>query len=213
MVPAGQRGRACLCVRCATSHERDSGSCTTITFRALHETDFALLANWLSRPHVLEWWGGDDPAPDIEDIRKKYKPRMKDASSVKPCIAMLAGKPIGFIQSYVALGCGGGWWEEETDPGVRGIDQFLCDGDMLGRGLGSRMVAAFVHKLFEDPRVTKVQTDPDPDNVRAIRCYEKAGFRLVGKITTPDGPALLMVVDRLARPTSIRDESLSVESA
>ena len=39
---------------------------------------------------------------------------------------MLNGEPIGYAQSYVALGSGDGWWEEETDPGVRGIDQSLA---------------------------------------------------------------------------------------
>jgi len=33
-------------------------------------------------------------------------------------------------------------------------------------------------------------------NGRAIRCYEKAGFRIVGRIVTPDGPALLMVIEK-----------------
>jgi aminoglycoside 6'-N-acetyltransferase-1b len=50
--------------------------------------------------------------------------------------------------------------------------------------------------LFDDPRVTKVQTDPAPANLRAIRCYEKAGFRRVGEIVTPDGPALYMTCER-----------------
>ncbi len=60
------------------------------------------------------------------------------------------------------------------------------------------MVAAFVRQLFEDSGVTKVQTDPDPTNAQAIRCYEKAGFHAVGKIATPDGPAMLMVIERHA---------------
>jgi RimJ/RimL family protein N-acetyltransferase len=46
--------------------------------------------------------------------------------------------------------------------------------------------------LFEDPAVTVVQTDPSPDNTRAIRCYAAAGFEAVGEVVTPDGPALLM---------------------
>ena len=58
------------------------------------------------------------------------------------------------------------------------------------------MVRAFLDYLFSDPNVTKVQTDPSPDNARAIRCYEKAGFRPVGVVQTPDGPALYMVVTR-----------------
>ena len=37
--------------------------------------------------------------------------------------------------------------------------------------------------------------DPDPANARAIRAYEKAGFRRGRVVDTPDGPALLMVRD------------------
>ena len=63
------------------------------------------------------------------------------------------------------------------------------------------MVAAFVRRFFEDPCVTRVQTDPDPSNTQAVRCYEKAGFSSVGMVTTPDGPALLMVVERPLDPS------------
>ena len=44
--------------------------------------------------------------------------------------------------------------------------------------------------------VTRVQVDPAPDNARAIRCYEKAGFRADSVIDTPDGKALIMYWDR-----------------
>jgi hypothetical protein len=46
-------------------------------------------------------------------------------------IAMLNGQPIGFVQSYVVLGFDDGWLEQETDPGARGIDRFLCNADQL----------------------------------------------------------------------------------
>jgi RimJ/RimL family protein N-acetyltransferase len=95
------------------------------------------------------------------------------------------------------MGSGEGWWEDETDPGARGIDQFLADGERLGQGLGRAMVRAFVAELFRDPAVTVVQTDPSPDNPRAIRCYAAAGFEAVGEVLTPDGPAWLM---RCRRP-------------
>jgi len=173
-----------------------------ITFRPLREADLPLLTNWLNRAHVREWWSGGDAAADIETTRRKYLPRMDEDSPVTAYIAVLADEPIGFIQSYVALDCGEGWWAEECDLGVRGIDQFLCDGGKLGQGLGTSMVNAFLRRLFAERDVTRVQADPDPANARAIHCYEKAGFRRVRNVITPNGPALLMVVDKIdPKPT------------
>jgi RimJ/RimL family protein N-acetyltransferase len=94
------------------------------------------------------------------------------------------------------MGSGDGWWESENDPGARGIDQFLADRNRLNRGLGSAMIRSFVARLFDDPAVTTIQTDPNIANHRAIRCYQRAGFIPVGPVMTPDGPALLMRCDR-----------------
>ncbi|NEL52379.1 GNAT family N-acetyltransferase, partial [Escherichia coli] len=40
--------------------------------------------------------------------------------------------------------------------------------------------------------IPRIVTDPSPANARAIRAYEKAGFRRERLVETPDGPALLM---------------------
>ena len=152
-----------------------------------------MLGEWLKRPHVGEWWNA---CKSLEEVRDKYLPRLVDKSNVVPYLAYLDGTPIGYIQSYVVTAAGNGWWPDEHDPGVRGIDQFLADEQSLGHGLGTRMVREFVKVLFRDPSVTRIQADPAPTNARAIRCYEKAGFRRVGPITTPDGPATLMVIER-----------------
>lgn len=162
-------------------------------FRPLTRHDLSMVHQWLQRPHVAEWW--HDPTTLIE-LERDYLPDTMSGSSTRASIALVAGEPIGFIQSYVALGSGEGWWEHETDPGTRGIDQFLANADQLGRGLGSRMVHAFVQQLFQDPAVTKVQTDPSPDNERAIRSYRRAGFVVHSEVITPDGPALLMLRHR-----------------
>ncbi len=89
-----------------------------------------------------------------------------------------------------------GGWLDETDPCALGIDQLIAMPDRLGQGLGTRMVRAFLARLFADPRVTSVQVDPDPTNARAIAAYRKAGFRDVSVVTTQDGPALLMRITR-----------------
>jgi aminoglycoside 6'-N-acetyltransferase Ib len=164
-----------------------------ISFQRMTEADLSVLAEWLKRPHVVEWWEGCD---SLEEVRAKYLPRLADESSAVPYFAYLDGVPIGYIQSYVVMATGHGWWPDEQDPGVRGIDQFLADEQCLGKGIGTQMISEFMQFLFRDPSVTKVQADPAPTNARAIRCYEKTGFRRAGLISTPDGPAMLMVMER-----------------
>jgi AacA4 family aminoglycoside N(6')-acetyltransferase len=160
------------------------------------EQDLPLLHDWLQQPHIVEWWGGEAQRPTLAQTRERYLPSALAAERVTPYIAMQGDAPIGYAQSYVALGAGDGWWEEETDPGVRGIDQSLGRPELLGRGLGTQLVTALVERLFADAAVSRVQTDPSPANLRAIRCYEKAGFRRLRTIVTPDGTAEYMVRDR-----------------
>ncbi len=164
-----------------------------ITFRPLGMADLPLLHEWLVRPHVAQWWS---PTPSFAEVEQEFEPLISGQSTTRPYLVLGDGVPIGYIQSYVAKDSGDGWWPDEQDPGVRGIDQFLAQAEQLGRGIGTAMVRAFVERLFADAEVIRIQTDPSPRNPRAIRCYEKAGFHALSEIDTPDGRALLMVRDR-----------------
>jgi RimJ/RimL family protein N-acetyltransferase len=161
----------------------------SFSFKPVQETDLPLLRSWLLLPHVAEWWG---VAESIDDLRADYVTHADEPNATRAFIAYLGSRAIGFIQAYVVLGSGGGWWEQETDPGARGTDQFLADQALLGKGIGQAMIRTFVAQLFTDPAVTFIQTDPDPSNQRAVRCYARSGFQEVGIVSTPDGPALLM---------------------
>ncbi len=172
-------------------------------FKPLTVDDLLLLHEWLNRPHVRKWW--NEPST-ITELRHDYLPPLFNETSTRAYVAVLEHVPIGFIQSYVVKGSGDGWWEDETDPGAHGIDQFLANANQLGQGLGRTMVRTFVDDLFRDPRVTTVQTDPSPENERAIRCYRGAGFVPIRTVDTPDGPALLM------RTTRSRHESTCIRT-
>jgi aminoglycoside 6'-N-acetyltransferase len=79
--------------------------------------------------------------------------------------------------------------------GTRGVDQFIGEADMIGRGHGSALIRTFIDDLLATgtPRIV---TDPAPENARAVRAYEKAGFHKDRLVDTPDGRALLMVRDK-----------------
>jgi len=161
-------------------------------FRHVGPQDFALLREWHRRPHVLEWWPEPPTDQDLADYCDSDITRTS-----RFYIALLDDSPLGFIQSYSPIeGHAEGWWLDEHDPGVRGIDQFLANPEQLNVGLGTRLIRDFVSMLFEDPTITRIQVDPEPRNARAIRCYEKVGFRAVREVITPDGPAVLMYFRR-----------------
>lgn len=156
----------------------------------------------LLRPHVAEWWG---PAESIAELRENYIASVAETVATRAYIAYQGAAPIGFIQVYVVMGAGDGWWQQETDPGARGTDQFLAEASQLGKGLGTAMIRAFLERLFADPAVTVVQTDPHPTNRRAIRAYARAGFQEVGLVSTPDGPAMLMRCTRQSLAQAIEN--------
>ena len=167
-----------------------------IEFRALATADLPQLHGWLCSPHVVGWW---EPAVSLDDVRADYLPRLHtQASSVLDAgtvqyIAHDEEGDFGFIQAYrVMAHQEDGWWPDETDPHAVGTDQFIGVASRLNKGLGTRMVRDFVDLLLRDARINRVQTDPSPDNARAIAAYRKAGFVDVGVVTTLDGPALLM---------------------
>jgi len=159
-------------------------------FKPLEDSDLDLLCHWLSQPHVKEWW--NDHLTD-EEIKSKYKERIGD-SIVVPFIVFMHDQPIGFIQYYHADKVGCGWWPDEV-TGTIGIDQFIGEKDLINRGIGTKMIKAFVDHLFKNSNIKKIITDVDPKNLRALRCYEKVGFEFVKEIMTPDGRASLMMMN------------------
>ena len=144
--------------------------------------DMPMVQRWLAQPHVAEWW--HDPET-LEFVGSDL-----DHPDLAQFIVSVDGRPFAYLQCYQI-----GDWHVSFGPqpeGTRGLDQFIGEADMLGRGHGSAFIRAFIDGLFARG-VPRMVIDPRPDNPRAIRAYEKAGFEKAGMVDTPDGPALLMV--------------------
>ena len=154
-------------------------------FRPMAAADLPLIRRWLALPHVREWWG--DPEQQYRLVRGDLEEPAMDQY-----IVSAMGSPLGYLQCYDVAAWNSGFGAQPA--GTRGIDQFIGEPDMIGRGHGSALIRRFVDDRLESgaPRVV---TDPDPANLRAVRAYEKAGFERDRMVDTPDGPALLMVRD------------------
>jgi aminoglycoside 6'-N-acetyltransferase len=159
----------------------------TYDFRAVTEADLPMLKAWLAEPHVQEWWD-DDTEAELAGIVDAM-----DSVETEPLIVELNGTPIAYVQSYDPHLEDGHPYQDQPF-GTLGIDISIGPPDLVGKGHGSAIVRQFTDMLFEEgaPRVV---IDPHPDNLRAIRAYEKAGFRAFDTRTSIYGPALMMARD------------------
>lgn len=163
-----------------------------LCFRNLEETDLNLLVHWMKLPHVAQWWGPESLMTDI-DLKQKYLDYL-NLKTVHPFIITLGHQPIGYIQFYGATKADNNGWQEPE--GSYGVDLFIGETDLLGKGYGTLIVKNFIDFLFTEHHATMIIIDPDPENIRAIRCYEKVGFTPIGLRETIEGIHLLMELTR-----------------
>jgi aminoglycoside 6'-N-acetyltransferase len=113
-------------------------------------------------PEVARWWPGEGP----DHVRAKVENLDPE---VEVWMIELGGRVVGLIQAY-----------EETDPQYRhaGIDLSLHP-DVHGQGVGPEAIRVLARHLFARGH-HRIVIDPNAANARAIRAYEKVGFRRVG---------------------------------
>jgi aminoglycoside 6'-N-acetyltransferase len=166
-----------------------------VTLRPLASGDAAGLAAILATPEVARWW----PAYDLARVEAEF---LVDEPNYVVYAIDLDRRLIGAIQTH-----------EEPEPEFRhaSMDLFL-DPAVHGEGLGPDAIRTVTRHLVEHDGHHRLTIDPAADNVRAIRAYEKVGFRPVGRLrqyqrfpdgTWHDGLLMELLVDEL------RDDSSS----
>ncbi|HIE86424.1 MAG: GNAT family N-acetyltransferase [bacterium] len=152
-----------------------------VSFRPLKESDYPLLFDWLQRPHVKEWW--DDGDDTLAKVSRHYS--SDPDTTFRYIVQSDDSSPIGYIQYYL-----------EPDE-VVGVDLLIGEPALLNQGIGTEVITTFVEMVYSwrDPK--KIVIDPEPENIRAIRCYEKAGFVFDKIGLGEDGKqAYFMLMDR-----------------
>ncbi|WP_305984880.1 GNAT family N-acetyltransferase [Roseibium sp. MMSF_3544] len=162
-----------------------------ITFQPLTSENLPLLADWMARPHWREWWG--DPEEELSYVRDMIEGR----DTTLPFIFQLDGTDMGYIQVwFVKDQLGTDWvqeypWLELLPREAVGVDLSIADEKDLSRGIGTRVLQAFVDKLRQDG-YERIIIDPDPTNQRAVKAYRKAGFREMPDLLGKTDDSLLM---------------------
>ncbi len=145
------------------------------------------LRDWLHRPHVARWWG--DPQLALESSLR--------CSAENHAVIVADGAPVGYLcwqtlpQSELEAAGLTDLPEDLVD-----IDVFIGEPELLDRGLGPRSLGLLLARLRVDPFVTVAGVGTSVSNERAIRAFEKAGFRRFREFQDPElGSCCYMVVD------------------
>lgn len=146
-----------------------------LSVRLLEPEDAALLVKWLSDPRVLKYYEGRDRPHDMELVRHNF---YEDHDEVAQCIIQYRNNPIGYIQFYVidAEEVEEYDYTDYSGP-IFGMDQFIGETDYWNQGIGSSLIQAMVNYLGVHKGASKIVMDPQAWNARALRVYEKNGFR------------------------------------
>lgn len=162
-----------------------------IGFRPVTAADLPLLARWLETPHWRQWWG--EPETELGYIRDMVEGR----DTTEPWLFTLDGREAGYIQVWYVDDSrtpdilAETPWVAELPAEAVGVDLSIGEAADLSRGIGSAVLTAFV-ALLRAKGHQRIVIDPDAENGRACRAYEKAGFRPLAHLAGRTGEALIM---------------------
>ena len=160
-------------------------SVTLSAFDLMRDSD--RLLRWLAQPHVAKWWG--DAAWAVQHARQ--------CAPESHALIVADRTPVGYL-------C----WQEppkeeleaadltDLPRGLVDIDILIGEPDLLGQGVGSRALELLLGRLRCESSVAFAGLGTSASNTTAIRCSEKAGFRLFREFQDPEwGPCKYLIAE------------------
>jgi RimJ/RimL family protein N-acetyltransferase len=169
------------------------GDDLALSFRAMEMDDLRLVHEWLQRPHVRRWWSTHET---FEQVREHYSPAIEGSDPTDLYLVLLEGREVGFIQTYLVADYPEYGSLIGRGEGTAGVDLFIADSTLTGKGLGSEILRRFVSQIvFAQPTTRRCVAGPETANVASVRAFEKAGFRVVGGFVEEGNESLLLQLD------------------
>ena len=145
------------------------------------------LREWLHRPHVARWWG--DPQVALESSLL--------CSPENHAVIVADGALAGYLcwRTLPRSELEGAGLEDLPEDLVD-IDVCIGEPEFLDRGVGPRSLGLLLERLRVDPLATVAGVGTSVSNGRAIRAFEKVGFRLFREFYDPEfGSCWYMVAE------------------
>lgn len=160
-----------------------------IYFHPVLRDHFPLLQKWLTEPHVKAFYDPKIVWTEELVFQKfaSYIEGFKEIDGIKkpiyPFLIYLENQPIGYAQYYNAYDFPRVGYQlseiltnaQVEDGRLAAMDIFIGEKEWIGKGIGPIAIQKFLQeKVYK--QFSTCLVDPDPENQRAIRAYEKAGF-------------------------------------
>jgi aminoglycoside 6'-N-acetyltransferase len=162
-----------------------------ISFRRVSRADFGLIASWLAEPHVHRWWAHEFTP---EAVERDFGPSVDGDEPSEDHLALLDGTPFGLVQFYSLASYPDDVAElgkyTEVPEGAVSIDYFIGNPSLVGHGVGTAMIRAFLDRIWQtEPAATCVIVPVNSANAASWGALLAAGFRLVARgDLEPDNP-------------------------
>lgn len=146
-----------------------------LAVRPMTRTDLPRLVAWRNAGHVRRWFPSAQPVTAAA-IEIQYGLSIAGTTATRLWTVIAHTEPIGFLQAY-RLRDYPEFGLLAPDPDAVGCDFALGDPDATGRGIGVRMLWAWLPLLREHwPDAVHVFAAPSHRNTASLRMLAKAGF-------------------------------------
>ncbi|MFA5902252.1 MAG: GNAT family N-acetyltransferase [Hyphomicrobium sp.] len=163
-----------------------------VRLRPAGRADWELIRAWLARADIEAWWGPRSATEAEVNIALNSEHAI--------CRIIEAGSAaVGYAHAVDATM----WGEQLPDdlaPGTWDLDLFIASEEHRGQGVGQAALGQLKDEVFGTTLATAVCVFPSIRNERAVRAYERAGFRWKRIWDDPYlGPSWFMIAERPAR--------------
>lgn len=141
------------------------------------DADAEMIAEWMSRPHLVEAWESHWPAARW----RRYLRAQLDGGFSRPLIATLDGTDRAYIEIYRAAKDSIAR-RYDHDPHDLGLHVAIADLEYIEHGHAGYLLPHLVISIFTlDPRCRRIMFDPDHRNALARKFCERGGCAFLGE--------------------------------
>ncbi len=141
-----------------------------VSLRPMKPQEVKLIYKWANNPDVIPYWY--KKRMSLKQIKEDWKPHYFSDKIPQwgRCFAIqVEGKPLGMI-NYNKI--------DKLNKKVE-IDIIIGEKKNWNKGYGTDAVKTLINYLFKEFKLNEIWIAPHTTNPRAIRAYEKAGFKKI----------------------------------